>query len=126
MEFQELLQQILIDIMPAVQSLLVTVLTGLLGWLAIKANAWLQANASENMQVMLELIAKQIVQFIEQVGEMRGWASNSDKKEYAVNMLIKDMAALGYAITLEQADVAIEAAVYEFTSDVVEVIQGQI
>ena len=73
---------------------------------------------------LINLVAKQIVLFLEQVGEARGWASSESKKEYAVNRLIEDLANLGVSITMEQADVAIEAAVMEFTNEAASNLPG--
>ena len=75
---------------------------------------------------MINLVAKNIVLFLEKVAEARGWDSSADKKEYAVQRLIADMAKLGVAVTLEQADVAIEAAVQEFTFEAVEYITSEL
>lgn len=111
--------QLLLDIMPILSQLLVAVLSALLIFLTKKANDWVKANTDESQLALINMVAKQIVLFLEQVGEARGWASNESKKEYAVHRLIADLADMGVAITMEQADLAIEAAVMEFTSEIV-------
>lgn len=116
--------QLLLDIMPILSELLVAVLSAFLIFLAGKANAYIKANTDESQMSLINLVAKQIVLFLEQVGEARGWASSESKKEYAVNRLIAELADLGVAISMEQADVAIEAAVMEFTQEAVSNIPG--
>ena len=117
--------QLFMDIMPILSELLVAVLSAFLIFLAGKANAYIKANTDESQMALINLVAKQIVLFLEQVGEARGWASSESKKEYAVNRLIAELANLGVAISMEQADVAIEAAVREFTDQGVELIAGE-
>ena len=109
---------LLIEIMPLLSQLMVVVLSAVLIFLTKKANDWVKANTDESQLALINMVAKQIVLFLEQVGESRGWASPEGKKEYAVNRLIADLAKIGVAITMEQADLAIEAAVMEFTNEV--------
>ena len=113
MDWNALLEQLL----PLLSEVLVAVLSAFLIFLATKANAWIKANTDESQLALINLVAKQIVLFLEQVGEARGWASSEGKKEYAVNRLIEDMAKLGVAVSMEEADLAIEAAVMEFTNE---------
>jgi len=116
--------QLLLDIMPLLQQLLVIVLSALLIFATKKANEWIKANTDESQLALVNMVAKQIVLFLEQVGEARGWASSESKKEYAVNRLIQDLAGMGVAITMEQADLAIEAAVMEFTNEAASNLPG--
>ncbi len=115
--------QLLLDIMPLLSDVLVAVLSALLIYLASQANAWIKANTDGSQLALINMAAKQIVLFLEKVGEARGWASSEAKKEYAVNRLIADLGSMGISLTMEQADVAIEAAVMEFTSNSLEYIE---
>lgn len=116
--------QLLLDIAPLLADVLTAVVSALLIFLASKANTWIKANTDGSQLALINMAAKQIVLFLEQVGEARGWASNEAKKEYAVNRLIQDLGKLGISLTMEQADVAIEAAVMEFTSNSLEYVEG--
>ena len=116
--------QLLLDIMPLLSDVLTAVVSALLIFLASKANTWIKANTDGSQLALINLAAKQIVLFLEQVGEARGWASNEAKKEYAVNRLIAEVGSMGISLTMEQADVAIEAAVMEFTSHSLEYLEG--
>lgn len=115
---------LLIEIMPLLSQLLFVILSAVLIFLTTKANAWIVANTEGSQLVLINMVAKQVVLFLEQVGEARGWASSEGKKEYAVNRLIEDLAKVGVAITMQQADMAIEAAVKEFASEVSETLGG--
>ncbi len=118
--------QLLLDVMPLLTQLLTIVVSALLIFLTKKANDWMKANTDQKQLEMINMSAKSIVLFLEQVGEARGWASNEAKKEYAVNRLVQDLLAIGVAISLEDADVAIEAAVMEFTYDGIDLIEGEV
>ena len=109
-----------VQILPILSELMVAVVSALLIFLSMKVNVWIKSNTDASQLDMINLVAKNIVLFLEKVAEARGWESSSDKKEYAVQRLIADMAKLGVSVTLEQADVAIEAAVMEFTYDAAE------
>ena len=119
MDWNALLEQVL----PILSELMVAVVSALLIFLSAKANAWIKSNTDASQLDMINLVAKNIVLFLEKVAEARGWESSADKKEYAVQRLISDMAKLGVSVSLEQADVAIEAAVMEFTENLIEMVE---
>lgn len=120
MDFQE----ILVEVMPLVSQLLVILISAILVFLSKKANEYIKGATDAKQLELINLSAKQIVLFVEQVAELRGFEGNEQKKEYAVNELIAALGNMGIAITMFEADKAIEAAVLEFTSPAVEMIEG--
>ncbi|MCK5640428.1 MAG: hypothetical protein KAJ19_06510, partial [Gammaproteobacteria bacterium] len=67
MDWNALLEQVL----PILSELMVAVVSALLIFLSAKANAWIKSNTDASQLDMINLVAKNIVLFLEKVAETR-------------------------------------------------------
>jgi len=102
-EFWAAAQPVLLQILYLILTIAVPILTKY-------ALDWLKAQLSEAQWSQVTKWADMVVQFLEQIGEVRGMSSG-DKKEYAVNTLINNAATAGITVNRDDADMLVEAAV---------------
>ena len=104
------LQDFWSGVQPALLQLLYVVSLAAISMLTKYGVDWLKSKMSEVEFSTASKWAETIVQFLEQIGIVRGM-SNDDKKEYAVNTLQDVLADAGILLDDDQADWLIEAAV---------------